>query len=72
MNVDPTASGTPLVFELYDLSEVAPLSIEPRGGPLGEEAVVTVTGTGFRDMGAGGLVCVLSTNTTFSTRALDE
>ena len=34
--VDPTASGTPITFELYDLTEVFPTDIEPRGGPLGE------------------------------------
>ena len=64
--IDPTASGTPLQFEMYDLAGVAPISIEPRGGGLGEPATVTITGTGFRDMGAGelGIVCVISTNIT--------
>ena len=62
VNIDPTASGTPLKFELYDLLEVTLTNIEPRGGPIGEAATITITGTGFRDMG-GGLVCVFSTNT---------
>ena len=69
--VDPTASGTPITFELYDLMEVAPNGIEPRGGPIGEPATVTITGDGFRDMGGGSLVCVLSTNLTdFSSGAV--
>ena len=64
---DPTASGTALQFELYDLADVAPLSLQPAGGGRGEPATVTITGTGFRDMGAApekGIVCVFSANLT--------
>ena len=71
--IDPTASGVPLKFELYDLADVAPLDIVPRGGGIGEPATVTITGTGFRDLGNGGLglVCVISTNlTTFTDGAV--
>jgi len=56
---DPTISGDPLLFTVYELLEVRVSEIQPNAAPAGEATTVILRGEGFVDFGPGQLVCVL-------------
>ena len=64
VSIDPTNQGTPFTYDIYDMSSVVMTDLQPRAGPIGASALMTLSANGIVDYGNGQLSCVVTRNST--------